>query len=128
MAVADLIQELENLKHASREVDVKIGLLVGWQRKVEYTSENGEALRNVIWFLHGERTARLPRFTETIDSALQLVDLVAPQSTGGVSWSQGTDGANGTAIINEGPYCHAATPALALCIAALRIKEAENED
>ncbi|WEX75086.1 hypothetical protein PYH37_000420 [Sinorhizobium numidicum] len=128
MAIADLIQELQNLKHASREVDVKIGLLVGWQRRVEYTQENGEASRNVIWFLHGEKTARLPRFTETIDSALQLVDLVAPRSTGGVSWSDETDGHCGTAVINGGPYCRAATPALALCIAALKIREAEEED
>ncbi|WFU50233.1 hypothetical protein [Sinorhizobium terangae] len=128
MAIADLILEVEALKRASRDIDVKIGLLVGWQRKVEYTRENGEASRNVIWFLHGERAARLPRFTETIDSALQLVDLVAPHSSGGVSWSVGPDGSYGTAVINDGPYCQAATPALALCLAALKIKEAESDD
>lgn len=128
MAIADLIQELENLKEASRELDAKIALLVGWQRKVEYTQENGEALRNVIWFLRGERASRLPRFTLTIDSALELVDLIAPRSTGGVSWVNGTDGPSGTAVINDGPYCHAATPAIALCIAALKIRDADEED
>ncbi|QFI69663.1 hypothetical protein EKH55_4789 [Sinorhizobium alkalisoli] len=34
----------------------------------------------------------------------------------------------GTAIINDGPYYHAATPALALCIAALAEKISADGD
>lgn len=78
MAIADLIQEVESLTEPSRDIDVKIGLLVGWQRKVEYANEKEENSRNVIWILHGERTARLPRFTDSLEAALQLLELVAP--------------------------------------------------
>lgn len=127
MATADLIAEIEALQGASRDVDVKIGLLVGWQRKVEHTRENEEAPRNVVWFLHGERATRLPRFTEAVDAALQLVNIIAPRSTGGVSWSVGPDGTFGTATINDGRYYQAATPSLALCIAALKIKETDGQ-
>lgn len=128
MVIADLIQEVESLTEPSRDIDVKIGLLVGWQRKVEYANEKEENSRNVIWILHGERTARLPRFTDSLEAALQLLELVAPKYIGGVSWSTDECGFEATAIVNNGDYCHGATPALAVCLAALKIKQSQLED
>ncbi|QFI65805.1 hypothetical protein EKH55_0931 [Sinorhizobium alkalisoli] len=33
----------------------------------------------------------------------------------------------GTAVIGGGPYCHGATPAMALCIAALKLKRFRDQ-
>lgn len=52
-----------------------------------------------------------------MDTAFALLNAVAPKSVGGVSWV-GDDVC--TAVLNGGEYCHGATPALAMCVAALK--------
>ncbi|MCA1439324.1 hypothetical protein I6F07_03605 [Ensifer sp. IC4062] len=125
MAITDLIEEIEALKRPDRDVDVKIALLFGWQRKVEYAG-SGIPSRNVIWYWQGEASARLPHFTGSIDAALQLLDTVSPRFTGGFSWIMHESDKIATTSINDYPHCHAATPALALCAAALKIKQSQS--
>lgn len=126
MAIADLISDLEKAEQGDRVFDGPIGLAVGWKRKVEYETKPGqaEAQRRVLWFRPNGQPSRIVQFTETLIGAVDLVETVAPKERWGVSWADG----RGTAIIGEGPYSEAATPALALCIAALRVQMAKVGD
>ncbi|MCA1494657.1 hypothetical protein I6F11_27670 [Ensifer sp. NBAIM29] len=128
MAVRDLIGEIENASAPERHLDSAIGILLGWKRKVEYvkTDEHGEPVRKVFWIVPtGDDYGKVPRFTNSLDAAMMLAREISPDSVGGVSWEK--DG-QGTAVLGEGPYCRAATPAMALCVAALRAKLAADED
>ncbi|MFQ6184362.1 hypothetical protein [Sinorhizobium meliloti] len=127
MAVSDLIQELESTKEPSRETDARIALTFGWQRRVE-VAEGATKSRKVSWIHPESGENRLPAFTFSVDAALELLDLVAKKSHGGVSWVVNEAGVTCTVKVNEGPYYHAATPALAICVAALSLKGAELRD
>ncbi|MDX1017153.1 MULTISPECIES: hypothetical protein [Sinorhizobium] len=119
MAVEDLISDLEKAEAGNRLWDGPIGLVVGWKRKVEYIKADGnESARKVIWFLPDGSEGRVPNFTSSLDAALLLARTVAPNDVWGVSYAAG----RGTAMIGNMRYSEAATPALALCIAALRLK------
>ncbi|PND18628.1 hypothetical protein CN934_26855 [Ensifer sp. MMN_5] len=127
MAIADLIADLEKASEGHRSLDAAIGILLGWRRKVEYlkTEEGGEPVRRVFWIVpSGDDPGRVPYFTTSIEDAFLLARTIAPGHTGGVSWD---DDGRGTAIVDGGPYCEAATPALALCAAALRAKLEKEE-
>lgn len=127
MAITDLIEEVEALKRPNRDVDVKIALIVGWQRKVEHSGTSGTS-RNVIWYWQGEAAARLPNFTGSIDASLQLLDMVSPRFTGGFTWLVKEQQKTATVKINNEPFSHAETPALALCLTALKIKQTQLND
>ncbi|MDW9633601.1 hypothetical protein [Sinorhizobium meliloti] len=124
MAIADLVHEIETLKRPNRETDVKIALAVGWQRKVEHSGKD-DGSRNVIWYWQGEAASRLPNFTGSIDASLQLLDMVSPRFAGGFSWLVKEHQKTATAKVNDEPFSHAETPALALCLAALKIKQTQ---
>lgn len=128
MAISDLIEELEAASEGQRSFDAAIGLLLGWKRKVEYEKRdgNGEPVRRVFWVVpSGDDPGRVPHFSTSIEAALLLARAVVPAHVGGVSWDEN---GRGTAIIDGGPYCEAATPALALCVAALRVKMQKDGD
>ncbi len=122
MAITGLIRELENASAGQRSFDAAIGLLLGWTRKVEHlkTDGGGEAARKVLWIAPlSDEPGNVPHFSTSIEAALLFARTISPNHVGGVSWDE--DG-RGTAIIEGGPYCVAASPALALCIAALKAK------
>ncbi|PDT50364.1 hypothetical protein CO661_01590 [Sinorhizobium fredii] len=127
MLISDLIEEIEALKRANRDVDVKIALTVGWQRKVELENQR-EGSRNVVWYWQGEATGKLPPFTASVDAALQLLGAVCGRFVGGISWVGDKDEKLATVSIVGHKYCHASTPALALCATALRIKQSHLND
>lgn len=58
----------------------------------------------------------IPHFTAGMNVAYNLVQMVAPDSVGGVSWNK----AGGRAQVADLPICDGANPAIALCIAALK--------
>jgi len=127
MGIKDIIEALESAERGERSLDAAIGLLVGWKRKVEYikASPSDEPQRKVFWVVPtGDESGKVPHFTTSLDAAWLLAKTVSPGQTGGVSW----DGEQGTAIVGSGPYCSAATPALALCAAALRTKLLDADD
>lgn len=122
MAIIDLISDLENANDGQRSLDAAIGLLLGWKRKVEYvkTDGNGEPVRKVFWIVpSGDDPGRVPYFTTSIEDAFLLAKTISPGHVGGVSWDEN---GRGTALVGGGSYCEAATPALALCVAALKMK------
>lgn len=121
MALPDLIIELENATGPDRKLDTAIALFAGYKRKVEHVTETPgkEPVRRVLWVMPGGGDAtRVPYYTSSIDIAFELAQTIAPFNAGGCSWVEG----RGHAKINDGQYCHAATPAIALCIAALKEK------
>ncbi|OAP39523.1 hypothetical protein ATC00_09770 [Sinorhizobium americanum] len=118
MKLDELLKELENATGPSRALDAAIGKIVGYKRKVEYrrSSQTGEPVRKVFWVVpSGEDYVRMPAFTGLLDAAIDLATTIVVGCRGGVSYVDGT----ATARINNGPYFFGATPALAICIAAL---------
>lgn len=118
MNLNELLAELEKATGPSRALDAAIGRMVGYKRKIEYrrSSLTGESVRKVFWIVpSGEDFGRMPAFTGTLDAAMELATTVVADCAGGVSWVDGT----ATARIGDGQYYYGATPALAVCIAAL---------
>lgn len=121
MALKDLINLLEQATGADRKLDTGIAVAVGYRQKVEQITENPgrEPTKRVLWIVPtGEEASKVPYYTGSIDVAYQLARMIAPSASGGCAWADGM----GYAVINDGPRVAAATPAIALCIAALREK------
>lgn len=122
MSLQELIARLEHAGSVERIFDGEIGTLLGWRRKVEYIKNdaNGEPTKRVFWVVpSSEDPGVVPFFTTSVDAAVELMNAIAPSDTWGVSMADG----EGTAVIGSGPYCRAPTPAMALCIAALKAKQ-----
>ncbi|MDW9371004.1 hypothetical protein CN059_27225 [Sinorhizobium medicae] len=124
MAVFDLIKDLESAEGPSRELDAALAILLGYKRKVEQVMdpESGEQTRR-SFYIHpgGQDPSRVPQFTASLEDAHLLARTVAPGVAGGVSW----DESGGHAKVGDGPVCAAATPAIALCIATLKMRFSE---
>lgn len=121
MTLNELINRLEAAGRVERIFDGEIGTLLGWRRKVEYLKNdaNGEATKRVFWIVPStDDPGTVPYFTTSLDAAVDLMNAIAPSEVWGVSFADG----RGTAVIGAGPYCQAPTPAMALCIAALKAK------
>lgn len=115
--MTDLIEKLESATEGSRELDAQIATVLGF--KVSWAGKAKHIL--MYWCPLGQPAARrVPRWTTSLDTALTLV----PEE-----WHITISGQNDTWA---GRLEHmrkpeqiglAATPALALCIAALKAQE-----
>lgn len=117
---ADLITRLESADGPSRELDADIARAIGWECVVRDPEAQG---KYVCWRKHyrsGE-WIMLPRYTASIDAALTLV----PEG-----WDWAIFHTNGGLTIHA--WCgdkidhFGDTPALALCIAALRAHQKDT--
>jgi hypothetical protein len=116
LTLEDIIYRLENAKGPDRTLDAEIALAVGYQRRTENPND---AERRVVWIKpDGGLPEKIPCFTATVDDALSLVRRVAPDKSGGFSWERGV----GSAKLGESQYVQSVSPAIALCIAALKYK------
>jgi len=126
MAISDLILQLQHAKEPSKELDISIGIVMGYKRHVKTVEreDSGQKERKVVWLYpnNGDESS-LPAFTAKLDDAYFLAQSLVPGCVGGVSW----DSRGGTARIDDGPYFTATTPALALCIAALSVKHFQQD-
>lgn len=124
--VQELINRLTKCTGPDRALDGYIAMQIGFQKRIERFMDSSGAERNrTIWLVpSGNDIARIPQYTGSLEDAFQLALAAAPDRTGGVSWADG----KGTAIINDGEYHQAATPALALCIAAMAEKAKRMRD
>lgn len=125
MADPTPIDRLEAATEPSRELDAEIAPLVGWEES--YIPGAGW-----VWRGPGDRNipGPFPRFTSSIDAALTLVPEGFSVELGIYTESQDTPRSGSFARVNK--YCmgdgpaweidaeQAATPALAICIAALK--------
>ncbi|OWK24296.1 hypothetical protein AJ87_24270 [Rhizobium yanglingense] len=126
MSLKKLIDDLQAARGPSRQLDVDIALEMGYKRKEPETirGPDGSPIKRHLWLVPtGEDVDRVPYYTTSIDYACQLVRQIAPSHVGGCSWEDGA----ASARIDNDPYCQAATPAIALCIAALRRRLAMAE-
>jgi hypothetical protein len=105
MAISDLIRDLENATGPDRSLDLSIAFIARHRRENEFGASTG---------------TDVPPYTSSIEAALHLARKLAPHASGGFSWQP--DGTN-MAVVAAGEYCHGNSPALAICIAALRSKQ-----
>lgn len=115
-----VIESLRDAKSGSRGLDIEIAQLFGWKRAfTRVRDEAGHDTRRTLWLVpKTEDPGRVPNYTTSLDAAFDLAQEIAPRHVGGCSWEDGM----GTARIGaKGPYVEAASPALAICIAALII-------
>lgn len=119
MDLQRVLSRLENAASPSRGLDALIAEVIGWKRREEAITDpkTGEKRIRTLWLVPaGDDFGRVPLYTSNLQDAFDLAHAIKPSQTGGCSWVDG----KGTAIIGEGEYVQAPTPALALCIAALR--------
>jgi len=112
MSTSETIQKLQSLQEPDRFVDAAIARLMGYER---IAPTDGKP---AIWKApDGTKTLKVPLYTRYVQSAKSLSDQRCPDMPVAISWD---DEGRGEAIIDGGTRCTAATPAIALCIAALR--------
>ena len=127
MDLQRVLKRLENAGSPSRSLDAAIAEVIGWKKREEVTTDpkTGEERVRTLWLVPaGDDVGRIPHYTSNLQDAFDLAHAIRPSQTGGCSWVDG----RGTAIIGEGEYAQAPTPALALCIAALRTLQFEQAD
>jgi hypothetical protein len=114
----DINVVIENLRSQapSRYRDAEIAQALGWTRDFETVSdESGKTKQKSFWRDPKGEPAKIPLYTSNLTSASELAEIVAPGAVIGFSWEPDM----ASARIGDGPYIQAATPAVALCIAAL---------
>lgn len=106
---AELIRELHAATHSNRLLDARLALYAGFTRTAIGTGP-------AVWRSpSGEVVTKIPHFTHYIETAKSFAEMIAPKHAAAVSW-----GEKPSAVVNEGPRCFGATPAIALCIAAMK--------
>lgn len=129
-----LIERLEALSGPDREVDVEIALAVEWSHPAQgCTLAKLATVMPVAEIAHEAREhsnsilSQLPRYSASIDAAMTLV----PEGWGRM-FNQSENGLHCNVCLarsyptNAVVYSEAATPAIALCIASLRARSADN--
>lgn len=118
MEPEELIEALETAKKANRKLDEAIAIIAGYTRVYERVSSNdGQQDNRVLWIPPGRtKGVPLPGFTNSIDIARHFVEIIQPKCLAACSWHR----VGAKAQIDDGPVCRASTPALALCLAAVR--------
>lgn len=129
MTTAELIEKLERAEAPSRELDAEIAALVHVDADgLDFEAFPEPSGKVTIYFPSKVKQAYAAhRYTASIDAALTLVPegalwSVEPWDTNGVYPAH----VRASAWVLGAPRGYAATPAIALCIAALRVKEADN--
>ncbi len=113
MQVDSLIADLAKASGANRQLDARIALAVGFRR----ISDSDPVGSKPIWLSpSGEQINTIPFYTRSLDSAFRLVSSAGSAEDWAFGWEPGI----ASARLGDDLPCEAATPALALCIAALR--------
>lgn len=110
--IQELIESLVSAKEPSTVLDRQIALAVGYRLKMTGTGRP-------YWTAPtGEQRMDCPDYTASIDQARSLLNILAPGHYAGVTF-----GPICRAQINEAPVCYGASPALAICVAAMKLKQ-----
>lgn len=123
----DLIERLEKAKGADRELDFAIASACGFDVRLEGSNRTDQSKIFNAYDCNNKRISS--KFTSSIDAAVALVERALP------GWTWTLDSASSTATLwkddeaSEATHqVPGATPAIALCIALLRAKEARAEE
>ncbi len=125
MDVSEVIRKLQDATTPERMHDGYIASLFGWRRKVDYiTKEDGSSAgKKITWLTSAGEPGTVPLYTSSLDVALELARTISSTETWAAVWADGRGGAT----IGDGKQCYAATPAMALCVAALRELEKQTD-
>lgn len=118
MSIVDVIRSLNSASTGARVLDGQIAQLIGWTRQTKpfVDDATGETKVKEQWFFGDSKDpGRVPFYTSSLGHALQLTQELCPGARLGCSWEEG----KGSARIDNDRYIQAATPQIALCIAAL---------
>lgn len=113
----ELIDKLRKCTGPDRGLDGRIAMVLGFRKKVEkITDASGQEKNKTVWLVPvGEQTVKIPFYTSKLDDAYAFATTIAPGQPIAVVSMKGA----GRAAVGDGGNFKAATPALALCIAAL---------
>ena len=115
----DLIKRLEVATEGSQPLDIAIALKLGWT-----TRSGGQGY--LYYPPKSNRNTVVPSYTTSLDAALTLVP---EEAVWAVSCGDDFSGFRATVmpkIASADPTAYAATPALALCIASLKARDAND--
>ncbi len=111
-----MIESLRQAPGPDRKLDFAIATFVGFERRVAPQDDPTDTGVKIVYVRPpSEEPVKVPDFTRSIDAAYALAQVAAPRHVGAVTW----EGAKFRAKLNDGEVCEAATPAIAVCIAAL---------
>jgi hypothetical protein len=116
-----VIADLESATRPSRKLDWAIGELLGWVLQVEegVDPETGTPFRKENWVSpETGKFAKVPEYSSLLDRAVDLTKYLCGGAPYGVGMAQG----KARASVGGDDSCYGATPAIALCIAALRYR------
>lgn len=114
--IARVIMELEGAEAPNRVLDGYIGGLFGWRRKI------AEVTQKVVWLNPEGVGGTVPHYTTSLDTALEMARSIVEFQNWACVWA----GGKGRAVIEEGPPCLAITPPMAMCLAALKMRMANE--
>lgn len=116
----ETISKLQRATGEAKSLDSAIADSLGWIRRNEIVA--GRTVQR--WTSpEGDTQAMPPPWTSSVQAAMELQIALFPGRAGAVS-VEVQKGA--TAIIENGPKSYGATPAIALCIAALKTLEQDS--
>lgn len=107
MSIWQIIDDFKNMPEPDRRADKTIAEIIGMREKVVGGTQ--------YWVLGEKLFHRVPAFTSSVDAAMIAVEIAGPVKSGGVTFGLSP----ATATVNDDEYCEGATPAIALCVAAL---------
>lgn len=112
--IETLMSELRTAKGPDRQLDARIAAAFGFRRvKTQLDSDNSRPR----WIAPtGEEIGTIPFYTSSIDDAGLLLRWNTPGTNWGLSWEEGT----ASTQIATDEVCQAATPPLAVCLAAMQ--------
>lgn len=121
MSYYDLVKDLLATPEGSSELDERLAETIGWQKVEHQAVENSETVTRTrtFWILpNSQEPGKVPPYTRSIQAAYELAEYIAPEQVCACSWADGKAKAQ---IGLEGLSVEAGSPAVALCIAVLRI-------
>jgi len=121
-----IIEHLFKQQQGDRRIDVAIAEALGWERKTHLVLDEatGEERTGFYWVNpFTNKPAPPPSYTSNLQHAYELLQSLSISSGAGFSWEPGKGGAKVYGEVSV----DAATPQLALCIAALK-KVAEKTE
>lgn len=117
MDLAKLAHFLETAAAPDRKLDILLGMQIGYERYLTGDADRAQPLQ-VKWKKPNGDIGKMPAFTESVDAAWDFVTAFCPDASRlGVTFDQH---GRGCADVDGQKALQYATPALALCAAALR--------
>jgi hypothetical protein len=114
MTLEDLIPEIEAMPEPDRKADKTIAVAIGMQE----SDAGGED----YWQWGDRAFRRVPAFTYSVDAALLLAEAAQANCCGACTFGADLS----TAVLDGGNRGSGATPAIAICVAALKLMARER--